>query len=111
MAATNHTANYNLPQFIGTDKPAWLTDVNGAMTAIDTQMKANADAADAAGDDADSALEKIGDLTTLTTTAKTTLVAAVNEVNAATPVITMTSVDPGEGVSLAANNFIAVYEA
>ncbi len=27
------------------------------------------------------------------------------------PVITMTSVDPGEGQALAANNFIAVYEA
>lgn len=44
MSHTNTTANYNLPQFIGTDKPSWLTDVNGAMTSIDTQMKANADA-------------------------------------------------------------------
>ena len=26
-------------------------------------------------------------------------------------IITMTTTDPGEGVSLAANNFIAVYEA
>lgn len=45
MSSTNHTTNYNLPQFIGTDKPAWLGDVNPAMAAIDTQMKANADAA------------------------------------------------------------------
>lgn len=44
MSHTNKTANYNLPQFTGTDKPSWLTDVNGAMTSIDTQMKANADA-------------------------------------------------------------------
>lgn len=44
MSHTNKTTNYNLPQFIGTDKPSWLTDVNGAMTSIDTQMKANADA-------------------------------------------------------------------
>lgn len=44
MSHTNTTANYNLPQFVGTDKPSWLTDVNGAMTGIDTQMKANADA-------------------------------------------------------------------
>ena len=44
MSHTNTTANYNLPQFIGTDKPSWLTDVNGAMTNIDTQMKANDDA-------------------------------------------------------------------
>lgn len=44
MSHTNTTANYNLPQFVGTDKPSWLTDVNGAMSSIDTQMKANADA-------------------------------------------------------------------
>lgn len=43
MASTNHTQNYNLPQFIGTDKPTWLGDVNSAMATIDTTMKANAD--------------------------------------------------------------------
>lgn len=32
-------------------------------------------------------------------------------VNITTPVITMTTTDPGEGSTLAANNFIAVYEA
>lgn len=46
MSHTNSTAHYELPQFLGTDKPAWLTDVNGAMSAIDTaiysaQTKAN----------------------------------------------------------------------
>ena len=43
MSSTNHTANYNLPQFVGTDKPAWLGDINPAMSAIDSRMKANAD--------------------------------------------------------------------
>lgn len=38
MSATNATANYNLPLFIGTDKPAWLTDWNGAMNAIDAAI-------------------------------------------------------------------------
>lgn len=38
MSATNATANYNLPLFIGTDKPAWLTDWNGAMNAIDSAI-------------------------------------------------------------------------
>ena len=42
MSATNATTNYSLPLFIGTDKPAWLVDWNGAMTAIDAQMKVNA---------------------------------------------------------------------
>lgn len=36
MSATNKTANYELPKFVGTDKPSWLTDFNGAMTKIDT---------------------------------------------------------------------------
>lgn len=44
MSATNTTTNYGLPIFIETDKPAWLVDFNGAMRAIDTQMKTNADA-------------------------------------------------------------------
>ena len=43
MGYTNSTTNYHLPQFIGTDKPSWLGDVNSAMNAIDTQMKVNAD--------------------------------------------------------------------
>lgn len=41
MSHTNSTANYQLPQFLGTDKPAWLTDVNQAYADIDTAMKAN----------------------------------------------------------------------
>lgn len=44
MTATNHTNNYNLSQFVGTDRPTWLGDYNGDMAKIDAQMKANADA-------------------------------------------------------------------
>ena len=44
MSATNTTTNYNLPIFIGSDKPSCLADFNGAMNAIDAQMKTNADA-------------------------------------------------------------------
>lgn len=55
MGATNHTTNYNLPQFVGNDKPTWLGDVNGAMSSIDTQMKANHDLADTAKTTADTA--------------------------------------------------------
>ena len=35
MGHTNSTPNLQLPQFIGSDKPTWLSDVNGAMLAID----------------------------------------------------------------------------
>lgn len=38
MSATNSTPIINLPLFIGTDKPAWLTDWNGAMNTIDTAI-------------------------------------------------------------------------
>ena len=46
MSATNATTNYSLPLFIGTDKPAWLTDWNGAMNTIDTAI-ANVQTAEA----------------------------------------------------------------
>lgn len=44
MSHTNATANYELSQFLGSDKPAWLTDYNGDMLKIDTALKNNADA-------------------------------------------------------------------
>lgn len=43
MTATNHTKNYNLSQFTGTDRPTWLGDYNGDMSKIDVQLKQNAD--------------------------------------------------------------------
>lgn len=43
MTATNHTGNYSLSQFVGTDRPTWLGDYNGDMTKIDAQLKRNAD--------------------------------------------------------------------
>lgn len=55
MSSTNKTTNYELPQFISTDKPTWLGDVNGAMGIIDTQMKANNTLAQTAKNTADAA--------------------------------------------------------
>ena len=81
MASTNKTTNYELSQFLGTDKPAWLADYNLDMSKIDTQMKANADAATAASGSASTANTSIGTLSSLTTTAKTDLVSAINEVD------------------------------
>ena len=49
MASTNHTTNYSLSQFVGSDKPAWLGDYNQDMDKIDTQMKVNADAVSTLG--------------------------------------------------------------
>lgn len=43
MTATNHTKNYNLSQFAGTDRPTWGGDYNDDMAKIDAQLKRNAD--------------------------------------------------------------------
>lgn len=57
MAHTNSTTNYALPQFLSTDKPAWLTDVNPAYSAIDTGIHNAQVAADNAQADATQALD------------------------------------------------------
>lgn len=49
MSHTNHTTNYNLPQFIGSDKASWLGDLNPAFETID----ANIHAIDVVANDAD----------------------------------------------------------
>lgn len=84
MSSTNKTTNYELSQFIGTDKPAWLNDYNTDMSKIDAQMKLNADSATSANAGANTANTNIGTLANLTTTAKTDLVNAINEVDSNT---------------------------
>lgn len=82
MSSTNKTANYELSQFLGTDKPAWLADYNSDMSKIDTQMKANADGVTSASGVGTANTNAIGTLANLTTEAKTNLVSAINEVDA-----------------------------
>ena len=77
MASTNKTTNYDLSQYIGTDKPTYLTDYNQDMSKIDTGIHA-------AKSEADTNTLAIGTLSNLTTTAKTNLVAAINEVKGET---------------------------
>ena len=43
MASTNKTINYELSQYIGTDKPSYLGDYNSDMLKIDGAIKNNAD--------------------------------------------------------------------
>lgn len=69
MSHTNTTPNYSLPQFITTDKPAWLTDINGAFLALDTAVDNAQDAADAAQNDATQALSDAGSASTAAATA------------------------------------------
>ena len=89
MSSTNKTTNYELSQFVGTDKPTFLGDYNGDMLKIDTQMKDNADgiatavaSADTANENASSALTKANDVETalggVSTTASNALAKATN---------------------------------
>lgn len=60
MAHTNATANYELSQFLGTDKPAWLVDYNGDMLKIDTALKNVADAEATSAEDIQELQDAIG---------------------------------------------------
>lgn len=107
FGSTNKTTNYNLSQYVGTDKPTYLGDYNSDMLKIDTAIKGVSDAnistdakaslakntadtalanADTAMTDAEnaetignSAIAKIGNLENLSTTDKSNLVNAINE--------------------------------
>lgn len=59
MSSTNKTPNYALPQFIPTDKPTWLGDVNAAMIAIDTAMADNHTTAESANTSASAAVAQV----------------------------------------------------
>lgn len=83
MGHTNSTANLALPQFIGTDKPTWLSDVNGAFAAIDSYAGNNDAAlaitdgkADTAIADASNAVTTAGNAATTAGNAAATATAA-----------------------------------
>lgn len=81
MSSTNKTTNYELSQFIGSDKPAWLGDYNTDMGKIDTGIHTAQTTATGADGKADANTTAIGTLENLTTDVKTSLVAAINEVD------------------------------
>lgn len=88
MSHTNSTTNYNLPQFVGTDKPAWLGDINPAMSAIDTAIKTAKDAGDTADGKAtqaqataDSVATNVGTLTTTVSALSNTVTAQGGDIN------------------------------
>ena len=107
FGSTNKTTNYNLSQFVGSDKPSWLNDINADMSAIDVGIHTAQTTADgaqttatnaataaegaqttantavtnaaAAQTSADTANGNIGTLANLETTVKNNLVSAINE--------------------------------
>lgn len=79
MASTNKTTNYELSQYIGSDKPTYLGDYNSDMLKIDTGMKANETASTANAGSISTINNNIGTMSSLETTASN-LVGAINEV-------------------------------
>ena len=75
FAHTNATTNYELPQFVGTDKPTWLGDFNEAMADIDAGMHENATSISNMQTDVTNATQTASrasqDVTTLTGTVNT----------------------------------------
>lgn len=74
MASTNKTNNFNLSQFIETDKPTFLGDYNTDMNKIDDALEANKL-------NGENNTNSIGNLQELNTQNKLNLVKAINEVN------------------------------
>lgn len=81
MSHTNSTQYYNLPQFVTTDKPAWLTDVNNGYSAIDAGIHAAKSTADSAQSDATQALSDAGSALTTANTANTKAGSAVASIS------------------------------
>lgn len=86
MSSTNKTTNYELSQYIGSDKPTYLGDYNGDMLKIDTQMKTNATAiqtasagVETANTNASTALSKANEAISDAETAGTTATNALNK--------------------------------
>lgn len=87
MSATNATANYELPIFLATDKPAWLTDWNGAMNAIDTAIHTAQSTADGAQTTAGTCVADIATINTSLTTITGNITSLTTTVNGNTGAI------------------------
>lgn len=81
MASTNKTTNYELSQYIGTDKPTYLGDYNSDMAKIDNAIHGVAENVGTETSRINVIEGNIGTLSNLTTTDKSSVVNAINEVN------------------------------
>ena len=85
FSSTNHTTNYELSQYIGTDKPTYLGDYNSDMSKIDANLKLVSNTANSASSSATSAgtlaqtaKDRADSAYTLADTANTTATTANN---------------------------------
>lgn len=112
MSSTNKTTHYDLPQWIGTDKPTFLGDLNGAFSTIDTNLYTAVTNAENANDNASSAAGAVGDmqndvnaLKTWQTTASSAISGLQTQVNNIGPTIgSQTQLITGLGNLLSSNS-------
>ena len=114
MGHTNQTTNLHLPQFIGSDKPTWLSDVNGAMLAIDTaygtieaQASSAATAAAGAVTTANAAQTAADSATSAAATAGTNASQALSTANNAASVALQAQTDAGEALEIVTGKVLA----
>lgn len=81
MASTNKTTNYELSQYVGTDKPTYLGDYNSDMLKIDTAIHGVSENVGTETARINIIENNIGTLGNLTTDEKGSLVGAINEVD------------------------------
>ena len=94
MASTNKTTNYDLSQYIGSDKPTYLSDYNGDMYKIDAQMKVNAD-------NIATAISSASTATSTANSANTTAQTALSTAESASTTATSASTTAGNAQSTA----------
>ena len=96
MSSTNHTKNFNFPQWVGSDYPSFINDLNPAFLKIDTTLNSNktgvataqqaAEAAQQAAEAAQQAAKSTVDLlVAMGITNKATAVEFAGKVNNAIP--------------------------
>lgn len=101
MSFTNQTTNYGLPQWIGTDKPTYLVDQNGAYATIDSELyTANSNAATAVSSAA-SAVEVAGTASTNAQTAIDSAATANTNANSAVATANTALTNASSALSLA----------
>lgn len=101
MSFTNKTPNYNLPQWLGSDKPAWLTDMNGAFSEIDTAIKRASDSGSSAEATANNALSTAQSAQDTAYTALTTANEAKTYAGNATTIANNANTQAGTAISTA----------
>lgn len=88
MASTNKTTNYELSQFISTDKPTFLSDYNGDMLKIDTAVKGVDTKAESAKSTAESASASATSAVSAASAAQSDATTAITTANSASTTAT-----------------------